>query len=209
MIDEAGDEDWPSGTTVLSGVGSTGAVSSGVGVHDEVGSGVHDEVGSGVHAGVVGSGVHDDVGSGVHEVVVVGSGVHGVVSAVVVGSGVYSLVLLTSAEVEDELVVDVVLVVLFFFVVDGEEEELLDDSVGAGGRSTAGAALARAHVVVLPAKISAAARAAPSRRFIGRVLPGRESSASPLDDRRNVPAQSEKRPDQQRHATTRRPVVAA
>ncbi|KRE39531.1 hypothetical protein ASG73_04275 [Janibacter sp. Soil728] len=163
-------------------VGSVGlCVVTGPGSTDEVwgvGGGVH----GGVHVDVVGSGVHDEVdvavGSGVHVDVdvVVGSGSSGVVSGRsgwVVDVGVGELVVV----VELARVVEV-LELFFVTFFAGVVDELVD-RVGAGGRSTAGAASATAHVEAPPAKIAAAVSAATSRTFIA-APPGRRGSAERL-----------------------------
>lgn len=143
--------------------GSTGAVSLAGGVHGVV------SAGGGVHGVVSTGGVQVSVGGGA---VVVGSGT---TSSVVVGAGTGSSVVVEVVEVVDE-VLDEVLELDVRVREVGEEDELLDvlvDSVGAGGRSTAGAALAIAQVEVPPAKTAAATREAASRRFIGQALRGR------------------------------------
>ncbi|QNF93764.1 hypothetical protein [Janibacter sp. YB324] len=140
--------------------GSTGAVSVAGGVHGVV------SAGGGVHGVVSTGGVQVSVGGGA---VVVGSGT---TSSVVVGSDAGSSVVV---EVVDEVLDQVLELDVRVREVD-EEDELLDvlvDSVGAGGRSTAGAALAIAQVEVPPAKTAAATREAASRRFIGQALRGR------------------------------------
>ena len=140
--------------------GSTGAVSVAGGVHGVV------SAGGGVHGVVSTGGVQVSVGGGA---VVVGSGT---TSSVVVGSDAGSSVVV---EVVDEVLDQVLELDVRVREVD-EEDELLDvlvDSVGAGGRSTAGAALAIAQVEVPPAQTAAATREAASRRFIGQALRGR------------------------------------
>lgn len=121
--------------------------------------------------GVVSTGgVQVSVGGGA---VVVGSGT---TSSVVVGSGTGSSVVV--GVVVDEVLDDVLELDVRVREVDEEDEllevlEVLVDSVGAGGRSTAGAALAIAQAEVPPAKTAAATREAASRKFIGHALRGR------------------------------------
>lgn len=141
--------------------GSTGAVSVAGGVHGVV------SAGGGVHGVVSTGGVQVSVGGGA---VVVGSGT---TSSVVVGSGTGASVVV--GVVVDEVLDDVLELDVRVREVDEEDEllEVLVDSVGAGGRSTAGAALAIAQVEVPPAKTAAATREAASRKFIGHALRGR------------------------------------
>lgn len=165
----------------LGPVGSVGSVVSPVPV--PVGSGpgtvVVDSVAGGVYGGVysgVGGGVHASVGGGVQ--MSVGGGVH---SLVVVGSGSGAWVVVGSGAVVSTVLaeedVDVDVVELFLVLVDelDEVEGWLVDRLGAGGRSATGAAPARAQAEDPQAKTAATARAATSRAFIDRVLPGRGS----------------------------------
>ena len=160
------------------------------------------QVGSCVHWVVEGSGVHCGVaGSVVACVSLLVCDVMDVDVDVDVDVGVDVDVDVGAVAAVDEL--DDVELLGFFrgVVVDGVGESLADRP-GAGGRSTDGEALAKAQVVVLPAKISAAAKEAASRRFIGQVRSGRESSGSPRGDRRSAPARSARRRVRPRRATT-------
>lgn len=133
-------------------------------------------VAGGVHVGDAGAGSCVDEGSaagGTQVAVSSGAGAAGSVGGKVVlgsGSSCVSLEELVDEELVEEELDDVF--VFAFVVVD---DTSLVVRLGAGGRSTAGLALANAQVEVLPAKITAAPSAATSRMFTAAILPGRGS----------------------------------